>query len=53
MTENQTNTLEKKDSINNEGLLDWKDFDDDEDEEEDKNENSQQNEQESYSKKNA
>ena len=51
MTENTNNTLEKKDSLNGEVLLDWKEYDDEEEEEEDKNENSQQNEQESYSKK--
>ena len=51
MTENTNNTLEKKDSSNQEVFLDWKEYDDDEEEEEDKNENSQQNEQESYSKK--
>ena len=50
MTES-INSLEKKESMNSEVLLDWKEYDDDEEEEEDKNENSQEKEKESYSKK--
>ena len=50
MTENASNSLEKKDSLNAEVLFDWKEYDDDEEEDEDKNENSQQNEQETFSK---